>query len=88
MDTEEARFGMVDACVAAGSAGCKLMDFVGDNGDGNDVAALLNGAHDVTDFLPRLIDPTDSIPTLAGPRALSHGGRASRFSRLHEEYGS
>ena len=53
---------MVDACVAAGSAGCKLMEFVGNNGDRNDVAALLNGAHDVIDFLPTLVEPTDSFP--------------------------
>jgi len=66
VDTEETYFGMVDACVAAGSAGCKLMDFVGDNGDGNDVATLLNGVHDVIDPLPRLNNPADSISTLAG----------------------
>ena len=58
---------MVDACVAAGSAGCKLMDFVGDKGDRNDVAALLNGAHDVIDFLPKLVNLTELITTLAGP---------------------
>ena len=38
---------MIDACVAAGSVGCKLMDFVGDNGNRNDLAALLDGVHDV-----------------------------------------
>jgi len=65
---------MADACAAAGSAGCKLIDFIGDNGDGNDVAGLLNGAHDVNDFLPRPVNPTDSISTLASPQALSHGG--------------
>jgi len=74
MDIEATRFGMIDACVAAGSAGCKLMEFVGDNGDRNDVAALLNGAHDVISFPPRFINPTDSISTLAGPQTLSHGG--------------
>ena len=79
---------MVDACVAAGSAGCKLMDFVGDKGDRNDVAALLNGAHDVIDFLPRLVNLTELITILAGPQTLSHGGRASRCPRLHEGYDS
>jgi len=42
---------MADACVAAGTAGCKLMNYV-PGGDKNDVGVLLNGAHDVIDFLP------------------------------------
>ena len=53
VDTEETCFGMADACIAGGSAGCRLMNFVGDNGNRNDIAALLNGAHDVIDLLPQ-----------------------------------
>jgi len=51
MDTEAACFGLADACVAAGTAGCKLMEFVPNATTEADMAALLTGVHDVTDFL-------------------------------------
>jgi pimeloyl-ACP methyl ester carboxylesterase len=54
VDTEETCFGMADACIAGGSAGCKLMNFIGDDGDRNDIAALLNGAHDLALKLSRM----------------------------------
>ena len=73
VDTEKTCFGMADACIAGGSAGCRLMNFIGDDGDRNDIAALLNGAHDVIDSFHRPINPTDSISTLAGPQTLSSG---------------
>ena len=51
VDTEATFFGLADACVTAGSAGCKLMEFVPNATTGADVAGLLTGAHDVTHFL-------------------------------------
>jgi hypothetical protein len=47
MDTEKTYSGLTDACAAAGRAGCKLIEFTGDNASGDDVKALLNNAHDV-----------------------------------------
>ena len=52
VDTETTCFNMADACVVAGTAGCKLMDFLPTGSDKNDVGVLLNGAHDVIDSLP------------------------------------
>ena len=86
-DTEKTCFGMADACIAGGSAGCRLMNFIGDNGDRNDIAALLNGAHDVISFRLGLINPTDSISTLAGPQTLSHGDCGPRSPWRYEGYG-
>jgi len=51
VDTEETCFNMADACVKAGSAGCKLVELIPEGGDKNDVGVLLNGAHDVIDSL-------------------------------------
>ena len=47
VDTEKTYSGLTDGCAAAGRAGCKLIDFTGDNASGDDVKALLNYAHDV-----------------------------------------
>jgi hypothetical protein len=47
MDTEKTYSGLTDACAAAGRAGCKLIEFTGDNASGDDVKTLLNNAHDV-----------------------------------------
>jgi len=73
VDTEKTCFGMADACIAGGSGACKLLDFFGGTGDRNDIAALLNGAHDVIGSLLRLVNPTNSISTLAGPQTHSRG---------------
>ncbi|KAF9644641.1 hypothetical protein BDM02DRAFT_3121546, partial [Thelephora ganbajun] len=40
--------GLTDACAKAGRAGCKFIEFTGDDASGHDVKALLNYAHDVT----------------------------------------
>ena len=74
VDTEATCFGLADACVTAGRAGCKLMEFVPNATTEAEMAALLTGAHDVTDFPRRWVAPTDPIFTLAGPQALSYGG--------------
>ena len=46
-DIEKTYSGLTDGCAAAGRAGCKLIEFTGDNASGDDVKALLNYAHDV-----------------------------------------
>lgn len=71
MDSEKIYSNLTDACAAAGRAGCKLIEFTGDNASGDDVKALLDYAHDVVNSLSRLGDPTDSVSTLGGPPALS-----------------
>ena len=47
VDTEKTYSGLTDGCATAGRAGCKLIEFTGDNASGDDVKALLNYAHDV-----------------------------------------
>jgi hypothetical protein len=69
-DTEETYSGLTDGCAAAGRAGCKLIEITGDNASGDDVKALINNAHDVTNFLSKPGDPADSVLMLGGPPAL------------------
>ena len=71
MDAEKTYSGLTNACAAAGRAGCKLVEFTGDNSTGDDVKALLNYALDVIYFFPRLSIRTDSVSISGGPRALS-----------------
>ena len=52
-DTEKTYSGLTDGCAAAGRAGCKLVEIVGDGASGDDVKNLINDAHDVVKFLPR-----------------------------------
>lgn len=54
MDAEKTYSGLTAACAAAGKAGCKLLDFLGDNATGDDVKALLNFSHDVINSVSRL----------------------------------
>ena len=46
-DTEKTYSGLTDGCAAAGRAGCKLVEFIGDFASGDDVKNLINDAHDV-----------------------------------------
>jgi len=59
------------SCAAAGRAGCKLVEFTGDNASGDDIKALLNYAHDVIELIPRLCDETETFSVLGDPQALS-----------------
>ena len=69
-DTEKTFSGLTDACADAGKAGCKLIEFTGDDASGDDVKALLNNAHDVVSSVSRLGDPADSVPVSGVPPAL------------------
>lgn len=53
MDVEKIYSRLADDCAKAGRAGCKLIEFTGDNASGNDVKDLLDYAHDVGYFFPR-----------------------------------
>ena len=53
VDAEKTYNGLTAGCAAAGKAGCKLLEFTGDNVSGDLIKTLLNDVHDVTDFLPR-----------------------------------
>ncbi|KAF9644793.1 alpha/beta-hydrolase [Thelephora ganbajun] len=46
-DAEKTHSGLTDGCAKAGRAGCKLIEFTGDNASGDDVKTLLDYAHDV-----------------------------------------
>jgi len=54
MDVEKTYSGLTDACAAAGTAGCKLIEFIGDNASGDAVKTLINDVHDVMGFYSRL----------------------------------
>jgi hypothetical protein len=83
-DTEKTYSGLTDACAAAGRAGCKLIEFTGDNASGDDVKALLNNAHDVIYIPPKPGDPADSILILGGPPALSRWSTSPYCPRLYD----
>lgn len=59
MDTEKTYSGLTDGCAKGGKAGCKLIEFTGDNASGDDVKALLDYAHDVIDLPAKLDCRTD-----------------------------
>ena len=46
-DSEKTYTIFADACVASGTAGCKLVELVGDHATGQDIRQLLDDAHDV-----------------------------------------
>jgi len=46
-NSEKTYSGLTDGCAKAGRAGCKLIEFTGDNASGDDVKALLEYTHDV-----------------------------------------
>lgn len=73
MDIEKTFSGLTDGCAKAGRTGCKLIEFTGDNANGNDVKALLDYAHDVGYFFPRLDNLPDRIFIAGGPGTLSGG---------------
>ncbi|KAF9644794.1 alpha/beta-hydrolase, partial [Thelephora ganbajun] len=50
-DVEKTYSGLADGCAKAGRAGCKLIEFTGDNASGDDVKTLLDYAHDVIAWL-------------------------------------
>ena len=50
VDSEKTYFGLTNGCAAGGRAGCKLIEFIGDNASGDDVKALLEYVHDVIGF--------------------------------------
>ena len=54
-DTEKTYSGLIDGYAEAGTAGCKFIEFTGNNAGGDDVKALLNYAHYVIDFFPQLV---------------------------------
>ena len=87
MDTEKTYSGLADGCAKAGKAGCKLIEFTGDNISGDDVKALLDYTHNVTNSLLALGNSTDLLPTLGGPQAVSRWLSGSHYPRLREEYG-
>ena len=58
MDVEKTYSGLTDACAAAGTAGCKLIEFIGDNASGDAVKTLINDVHDVMGFYSRLWRPS------------------------------
>lgn len=72
-DAEKVYSGLTDGCAKAGRAGCKLIEFTGDNASGDDVKALLNYAHDVGYFFPRPGNLPDRVFIIGCPRALSRG---------------
>ena len=61
VDTEKTYSGLTDGCAKTGKASCKLIEFTGDSASGDDVKALLNYAHDVINFFPRLANQTDCL---------------------------
>ena len=86
-DTEKTYSGLTDGCAAAGRAGCKLVEIVGDGASGDDVKNLINGAHDVVKFLPRpVIQLTFIIITSGGSPALSRRIRSPCCPRILEVY--
>ena len=70
-DSEKSYSGLTDACAAAGRAGCKLIEFIGDGASGDDVKALLNNVHDVVYFPSRLGDSTNIVSFIGDPPTLS-----------------
>ena len=77
-DTEKTYSGLTDGCAKAGRAGCKLIEFIGDNSSGDDVKALLDYVHDVWYFVPTLDRLPDRIFITGGPGALSQRSSSSR----------
>ena len=77
-DTEKTYSGLTDGCAKAGRAGCKLIEFIGDNASGDDVKALLDYAHDVWYFVSTLGRLPDRIFITGGPGALSQRCSSSR----------
>lgn len=73
-DVEKTYSGLTDDCAKAGRAGCKLIEFTGDNVSGNDVKALLDHVHDVRHFFPRVGSLPERVFIIGGPRALSQWG--------------
>ena len=57
--------GLTDGCVEEGRAGCKFIEFVGDN-----VEALLGYAHDVIDLPLELDNEIDYVSAPVDSRAL------------------
>ena len=58
-DAEKTYSGLTDGCAKAGRAGCKLIEFTGDNATGDDVKTFVNYIHDVSDLPPGLCDKPD-----------------------------
>ena len=58
-DTEKTYSGLTGSCAKAGRAGCKLIEFTGDNVTGDDVKTFVNYIHDVSDPPSGLSDQTD-----------------------------
>jgi len=44
---EKAYSGLTDGCAAAGKAGCKLVELVGDDANGDSIKRLINDGVDV-----------------------------------------
>ena len=59
MDIENTYSGLTNGCAKGGRLGCKLIEFTGDNANGDDVKALLDYAHDVIGSLPEQGNRTD-----------------------------
>ena len=50
IDAEKTYSTFTDACAASGKAGCRLVEFVGEHANGQDIEQLLDDAHDVRLF--------------------------------------
>jgi hypothetical protein len=83
VDTEKTYSGLADGCAKAGRAGCKLIEITGDNASGNDVKVLLDFAHDVGSFLPRLDNPFH-IFLVGDSGAIPRGSPRSRCTRVFQ----
>ena len=66
-DTEKTYSGLTDGCAKVGRAGCKLIEFTGDNVTGDDMKTFMNYVHDVSNFLSGLGDQSDIFSALVGP---------------------
>ena len=64
-ETEETYSGLTNGCATAGKAGCKLLEFTGENVTGDDVKTFLNYAHDVIDILCGPGNPSDPTSILS-----------------------
>jgi len=77
-DSEKTYSGLTDGCAKAGRAGCKLIEFTGDNVSGDEIGALLEYAHDVGYSRLILDNLTDPYFAVGRPGALPQRNRTSR----------
>ena len=47
VDSEKTYSTFTEACAVSGETGCKLVEFIGENANGQDIKQLIDDAHDV-----------------------------------------